>query len=397
MTIEHKKHAALARPSLGQFGRYEMAFVGTDCGSIRRVCGQLAAGLSSTWKTGFVDAAHPKTDSPEPLPGLLETGAALDFSDNISHRQFLWKADLNPFQRRPIFNEIDLVLINGNHFEGKKQAVFIDLKKEKSLLKRLGQLTDVAVFILAEGQTEPFDWLKIALPDWQNIPVFEEKDADGLLLFFETGLKKTVAPLCGLILAGGKSVRMGRDKTQIEWHDGQPQTLFLMDLMKKAGLSEVFISCRAEQAEAFSAVGPVLADSFLGLGPFGAICSAFLKKPDSAWLVIACDLPFLDEAALRFLIEKRNPSRLATSFKSPTDGLPEPLVAIWEPKSWPVLLQFLGQGYSCPRKVLRNSEVELVQPVEPDWVMNVNTPGEFEQARSRRFESIRQPKAAKII
>lgn len=385
MSIEYKKHPPLARPSLGQFGRHEWAFLGTDCGSIRRLCGRLSAGLSPTWKIGFVDAAHPKNDAPEPLPGLLETGAALEFSDNISHRQFFGKADLSAFQRRPIFNEIDLVFINGNHFEGKKQAVFIDSKKEKSLQKRLTQLTDVAVFILADGENGPFGWLKSALPDWQNIPVLEENDAAGLRCFFENEAAKTVAPLAGLILAGGKSVRMGRDKSAIEWHDGQPQSRFLFDLMKKTGISEVFLSCREEQAAAFSAIGPVLPDSFLGLGPFGAICSAFLKKPDSAWLVVACDLPFLDENALRFLIENRNPSRLATSFESPTDGLPEPLVAIWEPKSWPVLLQFLAQGYSCPRKVLRNSEVEIVQPFESNWVTNVNTPAEFEQAKRANF------------
>ena len=58
----------------------------------------------------------------------------------------------------------------------------------------------------------------------------------------------------------------------------------------------------------------------------------------------------------------------------------EPLVTIWEPKSYPILLSYLAQGYSCPRKVLINSEVEIVE-VADELICNVNTPEEFEQVK----------------
>ena len=47
--------------------------------------------------------------------------------------------------------------------------------------------------------------------------------------------------------------------------------------------------------------------------------------------MLACDLPFLADETLRHLIEHRDPSRLATAYRSSHDGLPEPLCAIWEP------------------------------------------------------------------
>ena len=79
-----------------------------------------------------------------------------------------------------------------------------------------------------------------------------------------------------------------------------------------------------------------------------------------------------------FLIKNRNPSAIATAYRSPASGFPEPLVAIWEPKSYPILLQFLAQGYSCPRKVLINSPVHVIDAPNSDVLMNVNTPDEVD-------------------
>jgi molybdopterin-guanine dinucleotide biosynthesis protein A len=115
------------------------------------------------------------------------------------------------------------------------------------------------------------------------------------------------------------------------------------------------------------------------LGPFGAILSAFRAHPDAAWLVVACDLPNLDAAAIDYLVAQRNTSKIATTFRSPFDQFPEPLVTIWEPKSYPVLLQFLAQGYSCPRKALINSPTEILEPLRPESLVNVNQPEELAQ------------------
>jgi len=84
---------------------------------------------------------------------------------------------------------------------------------------------------------------------------------------------------------------------------------------------------------------------------------------------------------LQYLKDHRNASSAATAFESPFNGLPEPLITIWEPKIYPILLSFLSQGYNCPAKALRNNEVTILKTRNPEALTNVNTPGELEKAR----------------
>ena len=197
--------------------------------------------------------------------------------------------------------------------------------------------------------------------------------------FFESNLKLSRPVLNGLVLAGGKSQRMGFDKGNVNWH-GKPQRYYMADMLKSF-CNEVFISVRPGQQSEIDPQYAALEDTFTGLGPFGAILSAFREKPDNAWLVIACDLPLMDEATLRNLVAWRNSSSTATAYHSPVTDFPEPLIAIWEPKSYPILLSFLAQGYSCPRKVLINTEINLLNAPDADALSNVNTPEELEQIK----------------
>lgn len=192
--------------------------------------------------------------------------------------------------------------------------------------------------------------------------------------------KETDVPqLNGLVLAGGKSQRMGNPKDKINWH-GKEQRYYAADLLAPF-CDEVFISCRQDQLENFDPNYNALTDTFLNMGPFGGILSALRLQRDTAWLVVACDLPLLDEKSLEFLIENRNIEKAATTYESPFDGLPEPLITIWEPKSYPLLLNFLGSGITCPRKVLINSDTLILKPGNPDSLMNVNTPEDREKAQ----------------
>jgi molybdopterin-guanine dinucleotide biosynthesis protein A len=183
----------------------------------------------------------------------------------------------------------------------------------------------------------------------------------------------------GLVLAGGKSKRMGSDKGLMEWH-GKEQRYYVAELLKKF-CKEVFISCRADQEKEIDANYKTLSDTFLNLGPYGGILSALRSDRTKAWLVVACDLPLLDERTIKYLVDKRNPESIATTFESPYDRLPEPLITIWEPQSYVILLDFLGRGYTCPRKVLINSDKTTLKPPYPEALMNVNTPEDAKTAR----------------
>src|SRR5437763_7736714 len=153
----------------------------------------------------------------------------------------------------------------------------------------------------------------------------------------------------GLVLAGGKSTRMGQDKGRMKWHQKE-QRYYLADLLSHYCI-DVFISCRIDQQQEIDPAYRTLPDTYTGLGPYGGILSAFRYQPDSAWLVVACDLPLIDDAALSYLLQHRDPAAVATTFKSSHDGLPETLFTIWEPRSHQVLLSFLDAGNRCTRKV----------------------------------------------
>ncbi|MEO1714425.1 MAG: hypothetical protein AAFU60_13920, partial [Bacteroidota bacterium] len=95
------------------------------------------------------------------------------------------------------------------------------------------------------------------------------------------------------------------------------------------------------------------------------------------------DLPYLSMDSLMALVDGRNPSKLATCFHNPSTGFPEPLITIWEPRAYPKLLEFLAQGYSCPRKVLINSDVEEMPLLSMEEIYNANHPDEYRAAKEK--------------
>jgi molybdopterin-guanine dinucleotide biosynthesis protein A len=187
--------------------------------------------------------------------------------------------------------------------------------------------------------------------------------------------------LRGLVLAGGQSQRMGHDKGRLAYHQGQEQRAYAAGLLAPF-CEDVLVSCRADQVAELQAAGlRPLPDQFLDLGPMSGLLSAFRHDPDAAWLVVACDLPFLSGTTLEHLIKHRHAGRMATAFQSPENEWLEPLITIWEPRSYGTLLRFLSLGYSCPRKTLINSDIELLPAPTPAELRNVNTREEYEAAR----------------
>jgi molybdopterin-guanine dinucleotide biosynthesis protein A len=373
----HGKHTDLIRPSFGNFNRNEWAFVGGQCDAIKLLAGDIIKALSSNYKCAYADTSH--HDDVNSLPGRLEKGAVLEYTDQVNYRQLNYRTAFNPFKFRETFAEADIVLVNGNHQQAKAQVVIICDSKKASLQKRVVQLTNVQMILLAEGAEDVFDFIKEAVPNWQDLPLYRLEETRKIIGFFENKMQQAKPILNGLVLAGGKSERMGFDKGEVNLY-GKEQRYHVADMLKPF-CSEVFISCRQEQQKGIDKQYSSLADTFTGLGPFGAILSAFREKPDSAWLVVACDLPLLGEQTLQHLINNRNTATIATAYQSSFDDFPEPLITIWEPKSYPVLLSFLSQGYSCPRKVLINSDITLLNAPNPADLTNVNTPEELEQIK----------------
>jgi molybdopterin-guanine dinucleotide biosynthesis protein A len=186
-------------------------------------------------------------------------------------------------------------------------------------------------------------------------------------------------PLYGLVLAGGRSTRMQRDKAALSY-DGRTQLERAMALLTPL-VVRAYVSVRADQqSEALRARFAQIPDGHANLGPIAGLLAAQARHPEAAWLVLACDLPLLDETTLRHLLRARAQQRAATAFRSSHDGLPEPLCAIYEPRSREPLAAYVARGQQCPRKFLQGADTELIDEPDPRALDNVNTPEEYGSA-----------------
>jgi molybdopterin-guanine dinucleotide biosynthesis protein A len=186
--------------------------------------------------------------------------------------------------------------------------------------------------------------------------------------------------LYGLILSGGKSTRMGRDKALISYH-GKSQQEVLYDLAQSV-CDRTFLSLRADQQDHLNPGVEVLLDRNEYRGPFNGILTAHRAYPKAAWLVLACDLPLIDLQTVELLKSSRDPSRDATALATRASGLPEPLAAIWEPGGLEKAVHYLEDATSsCPRKFLLNSGTLLVFPDTDQVLANANSEEDYQRIK----------------
>lgn len=180
-------------------------------------------------------------------------------------------------------------------------------------------------------------------------------------------------PLYGLVLAGGQSRRMGRDKALLQ-HDGRTQLQTAVELLATV-TDKQFVSTRREQRDdPERSRYEQIVDRYENAGPIAGILSAMDAYPDVDWLVVACDLPNLDLETLSYLKSQTDTSKPFIAYRSSHDELPEPLCAIYRQGSDAKLRKFVDEGIVCPRKMLIRSDTQLLQQPNPRALDNVNTP-----------------------
>ena len=187
------------------------------------------------------------------------------------------------------------------------------------------------------------------------------------------------APLFGLVLTGGKSTRMHRDKALL-WYRGRPHLRALFSLLSDH-CDNVWVSNRQDQAGTEERAGlPQILDAWGEIGPMGGVLSAFQRFPEAAWLAVACDMPCLDGETMIHLIRARDPARSATCFLHPDDGRPEPLCTIYEPAAYAGLAERAGKGDYSLRRFLESIDIQGVVPACRTTLQQVNSPEEYRRA-----------------
>ncbi len=188
----------------------------------------------------------------------------------------------------------------------------------------------------------------------------------------------------GLILAGGKSSRMGTDKSLINYH-GKPQRDYLVDLLKPF-CDQVFISGERNSPASHN----FIPDHFDLNSPLNGILSAFHFDPDVAWITVPVDMPNIDTKAIEYLFGNRNLQKIATCFEDCDNKSVEPLFTLWETKARPGLLNFFNSGGSSLQKFLLENDILRVRANSNSILVNVNTKKEL-NAFFKQFGKTIQP------
>lgn len=139
----------------------------------------------------------------------------------------------------------------------------------------------------------------------------------------------SAAPFSAVVLAAGRSRRMGSDKALLEI-DGVPLWRRQRDLLAAAGAAEIFLSARDNQAWTQAAIGDftaIVRDVESDCGPLAGIVAAFDRATHPRLAVLAIDLPRMPAAYWRKLLGASSNTRGVVP--AWPDGRLEPLCAIY--------------------------------------------------------------------
>lgn len=221
-----------------------------------------------------------------------------------------------------------------------------------------------------------------------------------------------MASLKPLLLAGGRSSRMGTRKELLCIEDNEPMYKRLISVLQTAcpEADTVYLSLRDRgAAQAFYKSGDVTCshgdvlklnvggsaltvrliydnddgspqDEDADIGPAAGLLSAHRQDSSATWLVVACDYPLLTTAALRSLRQQSESSRAPVTCFSNAKGFNEPLLAIWTPDALHALQENVEQGILGPSVVVKRLHGRTLRPENEHWLFNTNNWEEWQRA-----------------
>lgn len=358
-----KKEMSLSKIKTGPYHRNEWSIIGAPCSVINTLSEKIISNLSEHLKVSYLNETHHFEN--EMYNKYTASGPVTD-----THKFDVDLPRLSLF--RKYFDHLDVLLLNGNHYKADKQIVIINEKKRQSLHKKLDRLSDVKMILVDNSKEDIYPYLSEHLHPIDEDCIVQIDDIESICAHIINDYRNTIPPIFGLVLSGGRSQRMGTDKSKINYHN-KPQSEYAADMLLSY-TKDTYISVGHDYNDGLDSSYKTIRDSYLNLGPMGGILSAFRYNPNVAWLTIACDLPYLKEETLEKLLTKRDPSKLATCYYNAEKGSPEPLITIWETRAYPAMLDYLSMGYASPSKVLRDNDVCMIEVRDHIQFINVNDP-----------------------
>ena len=186
--------------------------------------------------------------------------------------------------------------------------------------------------------------------------------------------KPRLPEFSAVLLAAGRSTRMGRDKALLEIA-GVPLWRRQREVLESAGATEIFVSARADQA--WAATQNVVRDAVPDGGPLGGIAAALERAAHPHLAVLAVDLPRMEPAWFAALLAACAPDAGAVGRHG---GFFEPLAAVYPRVLLPLAAAALARGEFSLQRLLtaavaqRLMRVREIGPAEAAMLANWNEP-----------------------
>ncbi|MBI5699276.1 molybdenum cofactor guanylyltransferase [Candidatus Saganbacteria bacterium] len=176
-----------------------------------------------------------------------------------------------------------------------------------------------------------------------------------------------------IILAGGKSSRLGKDKAFVKF-EGVPIIERILSV-----LGTLFGKCLivTNTPEKYADLGcRVVTDVYQGVGPLGGLHAGLTASDSERNLVTACDMPLINQELVKYLINVKGQDAVVPVVK----GFPEPLLAVYSKKCLPAIDKMIRGGqYKISRlydkvatKFIDEKELREIDP-ELLSFCNINT------------------------
>ena len=203
-----------------------------------------------------------------------------------------------------------------------------------------------------------------------------------------------------LILAGGKSSRMKKDKSQLPWQDSTTLTHMLTNsyvypfertvisanrIIEPQELPD-FIRKKTKQREHTTEYIhlsdkrrlSVVSDLYTDCGPLGGMEAAMRLYPSDCWLILAVDLPFYDFSRLPALLAADTPEY--DTVIPVINGRENPLAALYKGRVYEKIRTALADGDYRVRKIYNKKAAFIDETPYARQYLNMNTPIAYKEA-----------------
>ena len=280
--------------------------------------------------------------------------------------------------------QCDCILIEGYKQSPFNKIVFLDAKGDMPIpLETPGIKAVVHQGVVNDSRIQEM-----------MIPLFHRNDRGKIYEFVRTHFISCASPLYGAVFVGGQSKRMGKPKFSLSYNNGVPETERMIKLLNPF-CEKIFISSRSDLDMGTLANLPDVErinDDHIGLGPVGGLATLMSRHPDKAWMITACDMPFIQEKNFETILNERDPLRYGTCYIQEGERGFEPMCAIYEPKFILPLYESMSRQELSLSRAIRDLPFKLVKIPVKDRTdfMNTNTPEEYETARLKREQQREQ-------